>query len=470
MTQFKTVPYAHQLKALDLSADKQEFGFLMEMGTGKSKVAIDDAARLWRAGEIMGMFIVSNKGSYRNWCTKEIPVHLPDDIPRTVRYWDGRIRYEGPPTFSPESQSMDIFVMNVEALAFPKAYKEASDFLRACKSVFILDEASKIKNPKALRTKAAQALGKLAKYRRIMTGSPITKNPLDLFAQCQFLRPGILGFTSYFSFRAHYANLFQMDAGNRSFKVVKGYKNLEELSSKLAGFTYRVTKDECLDLPPKTFNTLDVELTPEQRGLYKQLKEEAMAEFGNGAVTFAPLAITRILRLHQMICGHLPDQDGTLHEIPSNRVKVVMDWLEETSGKVTIWACFIQDILALEKAIAAAYGAESVVTYYGATKNRAEVIDSFENGEVRFFIGMPKVGGYGNTMVSSNTVLYYSYDDDLDSHSQSQERTHRIGQKRAVSYTYVMARGTVDEKIAKANREKRQLAAEILGDKFKEWI
>lgn len=470
MSQFKTVPYAHQLTALERSQGKAEYGYLMEMGTGKSKVAIDDTARLFRAGEVRGLFIVANKGSYLNWAMKEIGIHLPDDIPRTVRYWDGRVKYHGPPSFSPDSESLDVFVMNVEALAFPKSYKEAEDFLKACPSIFVLDESSKIKNPKALRTKAAIKLGRLAKYRRIMTGSPITKNPLDLFAQCQFLRPGILGFTSFFPFRAHYANLFQMDAGNRSFKVVKGYKNLEELSGKLSSFTYRVTKDECLDLPPKLFNTLDVELTPEQKGLYKQLKEEAMAEFGNGGVTFAPLAITRILRLHQMICGHLPDQDGSVHEIPSNRIKVVMDWLEETTGKITIWACFVHDILALEKAIADVYGADSVVTYYGATKNRAEVIESFENGPVRFFIGMPKVGGYGNTMVASNTVLYYSYDDDLDSHSQSQERTHRIGQKLAVSYTYVMARGTVDEKIAKSNREKRQIAGEILGDKWKEWI
>lgn len=467
---FKTVPYAHQLTALEKSEGRTEYGYLMEMGTGKSKVAIDDAARLFRAGEILGLFIVANKGSYLNWATKEIGIHLPDDIPRTIRYWDGRVKFHGTPSLSRDEDTLDIFVMNIEALAFPRSYKEAEDFLKQCPSIFVLDESSKIKNHTALRTKVACKLGKLAKYRRIMTGSPITKNPLDLFAQCQFLRPGILGFTSYFSFRAHYADLFQMDAGNRTFKIVKGFKNLEELNKKLSEFTYRVTKDECLDLPPKVFSTLDVELTPEQKALYKQLKEEAMAEFGDGGVTFAPLAITRILRLHQMICGHLPDQNGDSQEIPSNRIRMVMDWLEETTGKITIWACFIPDILALEKAIAAVYGEDSVVTYYGATKNRAEVIDAFENGPVRFFIGMPKVGGYGNTMVSSHTVLYYSYDDDLDSHSQSQERTHRIGQKNTVSYTYVMARGTVDEKIAKANRAKRQIAGEILGDKWKEWI
>lgn len=468
MSVYKTAPFVHQLTALERSAGLREYGYLMEMGTGKSKVAIDDTARLYRAGEVTGLFIIANKGSYMNWPTKEIPAHMPDDIQLSQYYWGSNGRECFRPSAFRET-CLHVFVMNVEALAFPRAYKEAEEFLKARPCIMIIDESSKIKNPTAKRTKAAIKLGRLAKYRRIMTGSPITKNPLDLFSQCQFLRPGILGFTSYFAFRAHYANLFQMDAGNRSFKIVKGYKNLEELSAKLATFTYRVTKDECLDLPPKIFNTLDVDLTPEQKGLYRQLKEEAMAEF-SGGVTFAPLAITRILRLHQMICGHLPDQDGTVHEIPSNRIKAVMEWLEETSGKVTIWACFIHDILALQAAIAGAYGPESVVTYYGATKNRAEVIEAFENGPVRFFIGMPKVGGYGNTMVSSHTVLYYSYDDDLDSHSQSQERTHRIGQKSAVSYTYVMARGTVDEKIAKANREKRKMAGEILGDKWREWI
>lgn len=442
----------------------------MEMGLGKSKVAIDDTARLFRSGEVQHMFIVSNKGSYLSWATKEIEAHLPDDIPRTIRYWDGCVRYQGPPSFSSSEETLEIFIMNIEALAFPRSYKEAEDFLTYAPSIFILDESSKIKNPKALRTKAAIKLGTLAKYRRIMTGSPITKNPLDLYSQCEFLRKGILGYTSYFSFRARYANLFQMDAGNRSFKIVKGYKNLEQLSQKLMSFSYRVTKEECLDLPPKTFHTLNVELTSEQKKLYKQLKEEAMAEFGDGAVTFAPLAITRILRMHQMICGHLPDDEGKVHEIPSNRIDAVLDWLEETTGKVTIWACFVADILALEKAIGEVYGNDMVCTYYGESRNRPEIIDSFENGKVRFFIGMPKVGGYGLTMVSSNTVLYYSYDDDLDSHCQSQERTHRIGQTRTVSYTYVVAPGTVDEKISRSHSEKRKLSAEILGDKFKEWV
>lgn len=471
MSLYRHPPYAHQLKALELCRDKKAFAFFMEMGTGKSKVVIDDAARLFRAGCIDGLFIVANKGSYMNWVTKEIGDHLPDNIQRTIRYWDGRIKEYGPPAFSEES--LDIFVMNVEALAFPRSYEEAQHFIKSTKCMVVADESTAIKTQEAKRTKAAVKLGKLGLFRRILTGSPITKNPLDLYSQCQFLENGILGFTSYYAFRARYADLFTMDAGNRSFKVVKGYKNLEELTGKLSEFSYRVLKEDCLDLPPKTYSKISVELTVEQARIYAQLKAEAMAEF-SGGVTFAPLAITRLLRMHQVVCGHLPNEEGKSTPIANNRLRALETVLAETSGKVVIWATYTADIEAIVNMLICAYKDEEGIVRYDGTTNaedRAAGVKAFqEDPKIRFFVGNPKAGGYGITLHAASTMVYYSNNYDLETRLQSEDRIHRIGQVSPCTYIDLVSALTVDEAIINALRNKKNLAGEVLGDRWKEWI
>lgn len=472
MSPFKTQPFQHQLTALEKSEGKSGYAFLMEMGTGKSKVAIDDAARLYRSGEIDGLFIVGNKGSYLNWLTTQIPNHMPDDVPTGQEYWDGNVRCFIPASI-PSSKHLKIFAMNVEGLAFPRAYKEAEKFLRTYKCLFVVDESTTIKTVDSKRTKAAIKLGRLAKYRRILTGSPITKNPLDLYAQCEFLEKGLLGYTSYYAFRARYADMFEMRSGQRSFKVVRGYKNLEELTAKLDSFSYRVTKEDCLDLPPKIYTRHTVELTVAQDKLYKQLKEEAMATLASQEIVFAPLAITQMLRLHQVVCGHLPKEDGTAEAIPSNRLSALMDILEETQGKVVIWATYTADIEATQKALAKEYGEESVCTYYGATSpdDRIAAVTAFQDSpELRFFVGNPKAGGYGITLHAASTMIYYSNDFNLETRLQSEDRIHRIGQTKSCTYIDLVSPRTVDEKIIDALRGKKQIAGEVLGDRWRGWL
>lgn len=474
--EFKTPPFAHQREAFNLSRDKASFALLMEMGTGKSKVAIDTAAYLYTTGKIDAVLVLGNKGSYRNWVDTQVPAHLPDDIPRYVTYWDSaaskglRDTYEDilrPGNF------LRVLAMNIEALPFRRSLDLAVSFARNYRTLIVVDESTTVKNPTAARTKAAIKLAALCPYRRIMTGEPITNSPLDLYAQCQVLGPNMLGFVSYFTFKARFADMVQISAGGRSFKKITGYKNLDDLTKRLATFSYRVRKEDCLDLPPKVYLTHRVDLTDEQKDLYDKLREESMAELEGGLVT-APLVITRLLRLHQLTCGHLVDDAGVSHEIPTNRIDALGDVLDETSGKVIIWATYRADIRAIRASIAAKYGPDSVVEYYGDTDSdaRSQGVTQFQDmaSPVRFFVGNPRTGGFGITLTAASTVVYYSNNYDLEIRLQSEDRAHRIGQTKSVTYVDLVAHGTVDEKIITALRGKRKLATEVLGDAWRAWI
>jgi SNF2 family DNA or RNA helicase len=305
-----------------------------------------------------------------------------------------------------------------------------------------------------------------------MTGSPVTKNPLDLYSQCEFLDPWLLDFTSYYSFRNRYAEMKTMHVSGRSIQVVNGFKNLGELSDKLKEFSYRVLKEDCLDLPDKIFIKRQIQLTVEQRRLYNQMKKEALAIL-DGKQSTTVNALTQLMRLHQITCGHFTSDDGTLKRIDNNRVTELMNILEETEGKAIIWAHYQSDIKTIIKEVEKVHGPGSIVDYYGLTPKdiRQGNIKKFqENPKCRFFVGTPATGGYGITLTAANTVIYYSNGYDLEKRLQSEDRAHRIGQKKSVTYVDINAEDTVDEKIVKALRKKINIASEVLGEDLKSWI
>jgi SNF2 family DNA or RNA helicase len=305
-----------------------------------------------------------------------------------------------------------------------------------------------------------------------MTGSPVTKNPLDLYSQCEFLDPWLLDFASYYSFRNRYAEMKTMHLRGRSIQVVKEFKNLNELSETLQNFSYRVLKEDCLDLPPKNFIKRHITLTPEQKKLYGQMKEAAMAML-NGKITTTVTVLTQLMRLHQITCGHFTADDGSTQTVESNRLKELMNILEETEGKAIIWANYQKDVANIISSIKKEYGENSIVDYYGLTpqEDRQDNIRKFQNDpECRFIVGTPQTGGYGITLTQANTVIYYSNGYDLEKRLQSEDRAHRIGQKKSVTYIDLIAEDTVDEKIVKALRDKINIASEVLGEELREWI
>ena len=472
---FKTDPYKHQLTALEKSWNRETYAYFMEMGTGKTKVLIDNAAMLYDKGKIDGALIVAPKGVISTWYSQELPAHLPDHIDNVSVLWQALINKKQQSkldTLFEVNDDLHILIMNVEAFRTTKGLKFAEKFLLSHRTLMAIDESTTIKNPKALRTKNIVRISKLAKYRRILTGSPVTKNPLDLFTQCYFLDPYHLNHESYYSFRMRYAIMKTAHISGRSIQLVAGFKNLAELSEKLQPFSYRVLKEDCLDLPPKIYIKRNIELTSEQKKIYKQMKEQALAEL-NGSQMTTVTALTQLMRLQQITCGHFKGDTGKIQDIKHNRLNELMDVLEEVEGKAIIWCHWQRDVEIIKKAIIKEYGPGSVVDYYGLTPQDQRQInkDKFQKKEnVRFFVGTPQTGGYGLTLTAANTVIYYSNGYDLEKRLQSEDRAHRIGQKKSVTYIDIMAEETVDQKIVKALRKKINIASEVLGEELKEWI
>tara|TARA_Y100001973_G_scaffold33560_1_gene50506 strand:- start:1684 stop:2601 length:918 start_codon:yes stop_codon:yes gene_type:complete len=305
-----------------------------------------------------------------------------------------------------------------------------------------------------------------------MTGSPVTRNPLDLYSQCEFLDPKHLDFPSYYAFRNRYAEMKTMFLSGRSVQVVGGFRHLEELSDSLKAFSYRILKENCLDLPNKIYMEREIQLTSEQERLYEQMRQEALATL-NGKTVTTMTALTQLMRLHQITCGHFAADDGSIQEVKNNRLAELLDVLDEIEGKAIIWAHYQHDVKNIFKLLEDKYGPGSVVHYYGKTlpEQRDYAIKNFkDNDKVRFFVGTPQTGGYGITLVQASTVIYYSNGYDLEKRMQSEDRAHRIGQKKKVTYIDFIAPNTIDEKIRKALRKKINIASKVMGEELKQWI
>jgi SNF2 family DNA or RNA helicase len=473
---FKTKPFAHQLKALEMSWDKKVFAYFMEMGTGKSKVLIDNIAMLYNKGFINGVLIVAPKGVYKNWFDSEIPTHMPDHVEKKMVLWEANItksKQKELDILFKTDEDLHILIMNVEAFSTKKGTQFAQKFLSCHKTLMAIDESTTIKTPTAERTKSIVKLGQNVKYKRILTGSPVTKSPLDLFTQCYFLDPWLLEQQSYYSFKTRYAIMKKIMVGGRSIEIVAGYKNLGELSDKLKPFSYRVLKDDCLDLPPKTFMKRIVQLSDEQKKVYTQMKKIALAEL-NGKVVTTANVITQLMRLHQITCGHFKSDDGTTQLLKNNRLDELLDVLEEIEGKAVIWAHYRYDIEVIVNALIKKFGEGTVVTYFGdtSTEDRQKAIKLIQNPEskVRFIVGTPQTGGYGITLTGASTMIYYSNGYDLEKRQQSEARIDRIGQTKNMTYIDIIAENTVDEKIVSALKRKVNIASKVMGEELKDWI
>lgn len=254
--------------------------------------------------------------------------------------------------------------------------------------------------------------------------------------------------------------------------MIVGYRNLEELSEKLDKFSFRVTKEQALDLPDKIYTTRGVSLTDEQLEYYVSLKNVAVALLEGGDLVSAPAVMTQLLRLQQVLCGHVMTDDGELVEIPSRRIDALLDTIEEMQGKIIIWSRFRYDIKKIAKVLKDKFGEGSAVTFFGDTTDneRQNAIESFERGEARFFVANPQTAGRGLTLNAATNVIYYSNDFNLETRMQSEDRCHRIGQHSKVLYVDLVCRGTVDVHIVKTLQGKIKISAATLGEKVKEWL
>jgi len=449
--------------------------------SGKTKVIIDNMTFLKQKKVISGAIVLAPKGVYRNWSTIEIPKHMPDEINYEILVWRAEATSSAKTRLKEQIKNWDgqtfpILVFNIESLRSDGGIEVIDLFIKKhkYKLMGIVDESTCIKNHKAKRTQKAIKIGAACRVKRIATGSPITNSPLDLYSQFAFLNKAILGCGSYYAFRNVYAEFQKIPTRTGQYfdKLIK-YKNLNELSRRIADFSYRITKKECLDLPDKIYMTREVELTKEQINLYNQMKHLSFTQYEDEIMS-VQIALTKILRLHQILCGSFTTDTGEHKQVPNNRLSVLEETLEECGTKTIIWANYLQNIDDIKALLTSKYGAESFVTYTGAvsSEDRLEAIKLFQNmnSPVRFFLGNVQTAGRGITLTAAQTVIYFSNNYSLEMRQQSEDRAHRVGQKNPVTYIDLVARGTLDEKIIQALLAKRNIANEILHDDLEDWI
>ena len=473
---FKNKPFVHQQVYLQRFWEYPVAALFADMGTGKSFMLINNVAMLYDKGRLNGFLIVAPKGVYRNWFDTEIPKHLPSHVVYRMALWS-------PSPRKAEQKAMDelftvtedlkILVMNIEAFSTAKGTAYAKRFLLVHNAMMAVDESTTIKTPGSARSKNTEKVGRGARFRRILTGSPVTKSPMDLYQQCAFLSDNCLDVSSYYVFQARYAVTVERQLNTHAFKQIVGYRRLDELKEKLDRFAFRVKKEECLDLPDKLYVKREVDLTPEQQKAYNEMRTLALAQISGGLVSTVN-ALTQLMRMHQIVCGHVKLDDGTVVDLPNKRLDELLSVVEETDGKLIIWANYRHDIEAIKLALSKEYGMNAVGMYYGDTDmdERKRVLEEFQNPDsgMRFFVGNPSTGGYGLTLTAASTMVYYSNSFDLEKRLQSEDRAHRIGQTKNVTYIDLIAVGTVDEKIVKALRAKIDIATQVLGEELKTWL
>lgn len=480
MYEFRTQPFRHQREWWEKTRDTKAFAILWEQGTGKSKLTVDTAGWLYSKGEIDTLVVIAPNGVHRNWIVNEVPTHLPESIPWAGVSWQSNkaasVKFQKAAKEAAESSGKLLVVaMNYDAVMTKVGDAYLEKLLTKRKCLLVLDESARIKNPKAKRTIRVLARGKHAKYRRILTGTPVANSPFDIYTQFSFLDPFAwydIGCRSFAAFKAHFgiwADRLDPRSG-RMFRELLRYKNLEQLAAVTERIGTRVTKVDVLDLPPKLYTKRYFDLGPQQAKLYKDMKETFALQLASGEVT-AMLAITQLLRFQQIASGFVMTDDEKIVILPENpRLDLLGEIVEDTTGKMIIWAKFVHEIDQIMARLADT-GVDAV-RYDGQTsaEERADAITRFQNGNARAFVANPAAAGEGLTLHAATTVIYYSNSFKLTDRLQSEDRAHRIGQHHPVTYIDLVGTDTVDEKIVDALRAKLDIASVVTGDNIKAWI
>lgn len=482
----KTEPMAHQWQGLLETASSTAAGILYEQGCGKTKVAIDTAAMWWEAGEIDAVLVVAPSGVQRNWLTDEIPIHLPDRVAERSEFhiykpasaltkWHSR-RCES----LLKTKRLAWLFISYDAFMTERGKKFCKRFLTQRRVFYILDESHYIKTPAAKRTRTIVASGKYARGRRILTGTPSTTGPFDLYSQIKFLEDNFWSdrrIGTFAAFKQRYGVWLTREQAMREIGYDPGfdrlieYKNTDELAEILQSVSVRVTKEEALDLPPKVYQKRYVSLTKEQRRVYDELRQDSLAFLGDETVT-TELAIVRLLRMQQVICGYVQtdDSEGEPAERlpgPNPRLNEFLEIDAATHSQGIVWCRFRPDIDLVCEALG-----DAAARYDGSlTEDEAEAQKQrFQSGEAKWFVSTQAKGRTGLTLTQARVSVHYSNSFSLEHRLQSEDRSHRRGQEHPVNYIDLVAEDTVDEHIIKSLREGRDIAATLTGDDLKEWI
>ncbi len=584
---YKTQPRKHQQDCLNLYGNREAYALFAEMGTGKTWITLLNAADLWASHDLDALFVVAPNGVHLNWVA-ELGKHMPDWVryravawePSQTKKYNAKLEtlYSGADT-----TELRVFTMNWEALQTKRGLEAAERFCRGARRLMIAaDESIKMKNPKAARTKAMMDLKPLSHYRRVMDGHPVGNSPFDLFSQFLWLDETILGTTSFYAFKAEYADMLPdehrllqhivekkiplsaasrnyiyenalrinvivekngrpeliavakkllnvIEDGNYDRKIVEindklrsmfsdavspaktrclqlmacidgvimdrerkmsnmknskrlpqivdknkegkpAYKNLDKLNALIAPHMYRVLKKDCLDLPPKVYKNVLFNLTAKQQEIYNKAKEECRLTFEGNETTFNKLV--SLGKLAQITSGYylhpMADEPVRIEPDDNPKIELLKDRVEaiiEQGGKVIVWARYRVEIEDIVKALKDVDGVE-LVEYHGGvkSKDRPEIIEHFERGSANVFIGNQQAGGTGITLVAASFVIYFSNDFSISNRLQSEDRAHRIGQEKTVTYINLAAIDTIDEHVINTLADKAELSDLLMAD------
>jgi len=471
----KREPRAKQAEALAKMKGRDAFALLMAMRTGKTKVLTDDWGRTIQENGSSNLLLIAPGGVYRTW-----PPEMQKDLPIDAEFflWESGKKTKAKELekafFMKERNKPRVLIINIEALSSIKEARELClEFARQAPCSIVIDESVIIKNPSAKRTKFInRELGPLAMRRRILSGLPTPRSPLDLYSQFEFLDWRILGFKSYYAFRARYAVMRSVDFGGRQVQIVVGYRNIDDLWEKIEPYSFRCRLEDCYDLPPSQYMIREVKMTEDQARLYKEMKAFATAQLSNESHISATIVIAQMLRLHQILCGHVMDEEGKVHEISENRTAELIELLDDYDGKAIIWCAYDHDVRKVSEKLKQHFGEGSVARFWGGNvATREDEERRFKNDpDCRFQVATASAGGRGRTWDCADLVIYYSSTNNLDHRSQSEERPKGVGKTKSIAYIDLMVPDTVETKIIQALREKINMAAMITGDNYQEWL
>ncbi len=515
----KTPQFQHQAQIYEEHRDGEFYALFWEMGLGKTKMILDVASHLHDSKKIQALVVIAPNAVYKNWLSQEIPPHLGSAFIGMAYPKSGSQRALMKqlvfldPTF--EQAKLRVLCISYDSVCTERGFDFVRKLMTIYQTMIVADESTAIKSPSTMRAKKVKAIGKLALYRWICTGTPVAQSPFDIHSQVEFLNPtfwGSFGLKTMNAFKQEFGEFsLRRIAGGRQFNELKAYRRLDVLQKILQPISSRLLKeDSTVKLPPKTYAIRTFELGEEQRKLYASVKNEFEAELDGGMYLEAPLAIVRLARLQQITSGfvtaeerHVNEEDdgeldferiATAHDhaeikfgdpilvrstrkvvdvVPPERnprLLLLAELLEECAEhKTIVWCRFRRDVDLIVQLLG-----ERCVRYDGlvSAQDRVVALDRFRdpNDKARVFVANVHAISQGVTLTIAKTMIYYSNSFSLEKRLQSEDRNHRIGQDMPVLIIDIAAEGTVDEHVIESLRTKFDIAASVTGDRLREWI
>lgn len=458
--------YKHQRDVLAQTRDLPHFALFWEMGLGKSRAVVETYKALLAAGKVKRLAIIAPNGLHQAWMYDELAKSLPEvpamayDTHKSGKRWLQHL------AFFLTDTAPAVLTISYDALLTKRGKDALETFLNGAPCLLVADESSRIKNPKAKRTKTLLKLAGLTRYKRILTGTPAANSPFDLYSQFLFLDADFWkrqGIANWWAFRARYGRFEKSyifaHGASRDFMKLVGYQNEAELATRIAPMSSRLKLAECVEMPDRVFEQVTFDLTPTCRKLYDTLKAEFFVELEGGVLT-ASLALTRLLRLQQIASGILKPDNAGATQIESGRLTTLQELLEDWQEQTIIWCRFAPTA----KKIAAWLGPKARLFDGSVSQpDRLDALQAFDTGRVQFIVANIDSLGAGYNLQVATRAIFVERSFSLEKREQALGRNYRIGSDKKVVIVDLIAKDSVDEHLMKALISKQNLSDLLMG-------